>query len=80
MRFKLSTTDMFKKSMIMVEVKENMSKKYQKRVAKGGLPSDYWDFIPKDEQQEESYCRPNRKILTHAQVLGLFMHLSPDYI
>ncbi|XP_038905038.1 DNA-directed RNA polymerase IV subunit 1 isoform X1 [Benincasa hispida] len=80
MRFKLSTTDMFRKSMIMVEVKENMSKKYQKKVAKGGLPSDYWNFIPKDEQQEESYCRPNRKILTHAQVHYLLKDIDPKFL
>ncbi|KAG7028326.1 DNA-directed RNA polymerase IV subunit 1 [Cucurbita argyrosperma subsp. argyrosperma] len=80
MRFKLSTTDMFRKSMIMVEVKENMSKKYQKRVARGGLPPDYWNFIPKDEQQEESYCRPNRKVLTHAQVHYLLKDIDPKFL
>ncbi|XP_022143512.1 DNA-directed RNA polymerase IV subunit 1 isoform X2 [Momordica charantia] len=80
MKFKLSSSDMFRKSIIMVEVKENMSKKYQKRVARGGLPPDYWNFIPKDEQQEESYCRPNRKILTHAQVRYLLKDIDPKFL
>jgi hypothetical protein len=50
-----------------VEVNEKLPKKFQKKSFKG-LPGDFWDFIPEDEQQEEICLKPNRRVLSHAQV------------
>ena len=68
MNFKVSSNDVFGKTAIMVEVKERFSKKSQSRSSGEDLASDYWDIIPKDVQQEESSMKPNRRILSHAQV------------
>lgn len=67
MKFKVLSEDIFRLSAIMVEVNENVLRKFQKR-RKEALPADYWDFLPKDSHQEESGTRPNRRILSHAQV------------
>lgn len=55
MKFKVSTRELFKRSAIIAE-------------ANGILPADYWDFIPKDAQQDESCMKPNKRVLSHAQV------------
>ncbi|XP_021290975.1 DNA-directed RNA polymerase IV subunit 1 isoform X3 [Herrania umbratica] len=79
MNFKISSKDLFRKSAIIVEVSEKSSMKVRKR-GKQALPSDYWDFIPKDEQQEESLIRPNRRVLSHSQVRYLLKDVDPEFI
>lgn len=80
MNFKISSKDLFRKSAIIVEVSEKSSMKVRKR-GKQALPSDYWDFIPKDEQQEESLIRPNRRVLSHSQVAcSVLIHLFVLYL
>lgn len=69
MKFKVSSNeyDHLKKSAIIAEVNEStitLQKKRPKRV----LPADYWEFLPKDELLDESCIRPNRRVLSHAQV------------
>ncbi|KAE8710817.1 Phosphoenolpyruvate carboxylase-related kinase 1 isoform 1 [Hibiscus syriacus] len=66
MRFKITSKELFRKSAIMVEVSENSLMKVRKR-GRQALPADYWDFIPKDQQQEEGFLRPLRRALSHSQ-------------
>lgn len=66
MKFKVSSTELFRRSAILVEVNENLVKSQKKRTR--GLPDDYWNFIPTDFQVEESFKKPNKRILSHAQV------------
>ena len=65
MKFKVSSKELFRRSAIIAEVNEKLLKQ-KKRLR--SLPADFWDFIPKDEQQEESCLKPNRRVLSHAQV------------
>ena len=74
MKFKVSTEDMFVKTAIIVEVKENLSKKSRNKGYGGGMASDYWDIIPKDPHEEESFVKPTRRILSHAQVAFLMIY------
>ncbi|KAM2301476.1 hypothetical protein ACFX1S_032376 [Malus domestica] len=67
MKFRVSTRELFKRSCIIVE-------------ASGILPSDYWDFIPKDAQQDESCVKPNKRILSHAQVHHLLKDVDPNFV
>lgn len=64
MKFKVSSKDHFRRSTITVEVNEKLLEKFKR----GVLPDDYWDFIPKDAQQEENCTKPNKRVLSHAQV------------
>lgn len=68
MKFKVSSKDLFRKTAIIVEMNEKLPKKLQKKSFRPVLPLDYWDFIPKDPQQEENCLNPNRRVLSHAQV------------
>ncbi len=67
-KFKVSSKELFRNSAIIAEVNEKLPKKFQKKSFRG-LPADFWDFVPKDEQQEESCLKPNRRVLSHAQVM-----------
>ena len=67
MKFKVSSKELFRKSAIIVEVNEKLPKKFQKKSFRG-LTADFWDFIPEDEQEEESHLKPNIRVLSHAQV------------
>ena len=55
LKFKVFSEKLFRRSAIIVEAKQR-------------LPNDFWDFIPEDEQQEESNLKPNKRFLSHAQV------------
>ncbi|GAB4834331.1 hypothetical protein Ancab_032585 [Ancistrocladus abbreviatus] len=68
MRFKVSSNDLFRRTAIIVESLGNI------------LPEDYWDFIPKDQQQEESIGRSNRRVLSHAQIRYLLKDVDPKLI
>ncbi|KAL5554870.1 hypothetical protein UlMin_037106 [Ulmus minor] len=72
MKFKVSTDDIFKKSAIIVEVNENR--------LRGALPADYWNFIPPDPQLEESFMKPHKRVLSHAQVHFLLKDVDPNLI
>lgn len=69
MKFKVSSKELFRRTAIVVEIDEKFRGKLHKKLGKRDLPSDYWDFIPIDEEQEESCLKPNKRVLTHAQVL-----------
>ncbi|XWS48985.1 hypothetical protein CRYUN_Cryun13aG0124700 [Craigia yunnanensis] len=79
MKFKICSKDLFRKSAIMVEVSENSLMKVRKR-GRQALPADYWDFIPKDQQQEEGLMRQGRRVLSHAQVRYLLKDVDPEFI
>ncbi|XVF10684.1 hypothetical protein REPUB_Repub07fG0203700 [Reevesia pubescens] len=79
MKFKISSKDLFRKSAIMVEVSENSLMKVRKR-GRQALPADYWDFIPKDQQQEEGFMKPGRRVLSHVQVRHLLKDVDPEFI
>lgn len=61
MKFKVSMKDVFGKTAIVVESS-------RKLISGKSLPPDYWDFVPSDPQQEDSFSSFNRRVLTHAQV------------
>ncbi|OMP09641.1 RNA polymerase, alpha subunit [Corchorus olitorius] len=76
MKFKISSNELFRKSAIIVEVNESALMKGHKR-GKLALPADYWDFIPKDQEQEEGVItRPNRRVLSHRQVCQLLNYVD----
>ncbi|KAL9258096.1 DNA-directed RNA polymerase IV subunit 1-like protein [Drosera capensis] len=64
MRFKVSSTDLFRRTAITVES------------AGTNLPDDYWDFIPKDKLLEESLNRSNKRVLSHAQIRHLLKDID----
>ena len=68
MKFKVSSKDLFRKTAIIVEMKEKHPKNLQRKNFRAELPLDYWNFIPRDPQQEENSLNPNRRVLSHAQV------------
>ncbi|KAM3749151.1 hypothetical protein ACB098_05G160900 [Castanea mollissima] len=78
-KFKVSTNELFKKSAIIVEVNERLPKKSQTESLRS-LPADFWDFIPKDDNQEESNLKPNRRVLSHAQVHYLLKSVDLKFI
>lgn len=80
MKFKVSSKDLFRKTAIIVEMNEKLPKKLQKKSFRPVLPLDYWDFIPKDPQQEENCLNPNRRVLSHAQVHYLLKDIDPGFI
>ncbi|KAH7514026.1 hypothetical protein FEM48_Zijuj11G0044900 [Ziziphus jujuba var. spinosa] len=61
MKFKVSSKDLFSRSTITVEVNDKLLEKFKST-------DDFWDFIPKDAQQEESCMKPNKRVLSHAQL------------
>lgn len=72
MTFKISSKELSKKSTIVVEVSEDSLMMVRKR-GRQALPADYWDFIPKDQQQEEDgLMKPRRRVLSHAKVAFSF--------
>ncbi|MFQ6632810.1 hypothetical protein Gotur_012371 [Gossypium turneri] len=80
MTFKISSKELFNKSTIVVEVSEDSLMMVRKR-GRQALPADYWDFIPKDQQQEEDgLMKPRRRVLSHAQVQYLLKDVDPEFI
>ncbi|XP_015901884.3 DNA-directed RNA polymerase IV subunit 1 isoform X2 [Ziziphus jujuba] len=73
MKFKVSSKDLFSRSTITVEVNDKLLEKFKST-------DDFWDFIPKDAQQEESCMKPNKRVLSHAQVHYLLNAIDPDFI
>lgn len=67
MKFRVTTKEVFRRSGIVCEVSEDNLLKLKKRGVLV-LPSDYWSFLPKDSNIDESCLKPTRRILTHAQV------------
>ncbi|TYJ07689.1 hypothetical protein E1A91_A11G022700v1 [Gossypium mustelinum] len=80
MTFKISSKELPKKSTIVVEVSEDSLMMVRKR-GRQALPADYWDFIPKDQQQEEDgLMKPRRRVLSHAKVHYLLKDVDPEFI
>ena len=67
MKFRVTTKEAFRRSGIVCEVSEDNLVKLSKR-GLSALPPDYWEFMPKDPNIDESCLKPSRRILTHAQV------------
>ncbi|KAK9276983.1 hypothetical protein L1049_006522 [Liquidambar formosana] len=68
------------KTAIIVEINEKVPKKFRNRSLRGLLPADYWDFIPRDAQQEEGHLLSTRRVLSHAQVHYLLNDVDPRFI
>ncbi|TKY70899.1 DNA-directed RNA polymerase IV subunit 1 [Spatholobus suberectus] len=75
MKFRVSSNDLFRRTAIIVEVNDKASKK---KTLGRGLPSDYWDFIPCDAQQEENTAK--RRVLSPVQVISLLNDVDPSFI
>lgn len=67
MKFKVSSNEIFSRTAIIAEISETLPKSNKKR-SKKKLAADYWNIIPKDDQQDENAVKPNRRVLSHAQV------------
>ncbi|CAK9173084.1 unnamed protein product [Ilex paraguariensis] len=80
MRFKVSSNDMFAKTAIIAEVREQLPKKFRNKSFGGGVASDYWDIIPHDGQQDESFLKPNKRVLSHAQVYNMLKDVDPRFL
>ncbi|EEF51083.1 DNA-directed RNA polymerase, putative [Ricinus communis] len=80
MKFSVSSEEIFRKNVIIAKFSERPTNKSQKRGFKKKLAADYWDIIPKDEQQEENITRPNQRVLSHAQVIHLLENIDPNFI
>ncbi|KAF7828324.1 DNA-directed RNA polymerase IV subunit 1 isoform X1 [Senna tora] len=78
MKFKVSSTDLFRRTSIIVEINERNLRR--KRNLGTLLPADYWDFIPGDAQQEESCLKSNRRVLSPAQVETLLSDVDPSFV
>ncbi|CAN8245311.1 unnamed protein product [Cochlearia groenlandica] len=70
MKFRVTTKEVFRRSGIVCEVTEESLLKLRKRGV-FALPPDYWIFLPKDPNIDESCLKPTRRILTPAQVMTL---------
>lgn len=70
-RFRVSTSDLFRKTAITVELNERPQSKFH--------IDDFWDFIPKDVQVEESVNK-NKRVLSPAQVHHLIKDVDPSFI
>ncbi|XP_023772113.1 DNA-directed RNA polymerase IV subunit 1 isoform X1 [Lactuca sativa] len=73
MKFKVSMKDVFGKTAIVVESS-------RKLISGKSLPPDYWDFVPSDPQQEDSFSSFNRRVLTHAQVYQILKDVNPSFL
>ncbi|CAF2134235.1 BnaA03g54760D [Brassica napus] len=79
MRFRVTTKEVFRRSGIVCEVSEDNLFKLSKR-GLSSLPPDYWEFLPKDSNIDESCLKPSRRILTHAQVYALLCGIDERLI
>lgn len=68
MKFKVSSKDHFRRTAIIVEIDDSFRRNVQKKLNRKTWPTDYWDFIPKDLEQEESCQKQDKRVLSHAQV------------
>ncbi|KAF2313211.1 hypothetical protein GH714_009788 [Hevea brasiliensis] len=80
MRFSVSSEEIFRKNVIIAKIVERPPQKSQKKGLKKRLAADYWDIIPKDEQEEENIVRPNQRVLSHAQVRHLLKDVDANFI
>ncbi|KAF4369512.1 hypothetical protein F8388_019381 [Cannabis sativa] len=78
MKFKVSSTDLFRRSAIIVEVVNENNAKFQKKLRE--MPDDYWNFLIPDEQVDESSNKSHRRVLSHAQVYHLLKDVDPTFI
>ncbi|KAJ4871164.1 DNA-directed RNA polymerase IV subunit 1 [Raphanus sativus] len=79
MKFRVTTKEVFRGSGIVCEVSEDNLFKLSKR-GLSSLPPDYWEFLPKDSNIDESCLKPSRRILTHAQVYALLCGIDERLI
>ncbi|CAI9093919.1 OLC1v1029529C3 [Oldenlandia corymbosa var. corymbosa] len=70
MKFKVSSKDIFGKTAITAEVNERSS---------SNIAADYWDFIPSDDQQDES-SSSTRRVLSHAQVYQILKDVDLRFL
>ncbi|KAJ4877071.1 DNA-directed RNA polymerase IV subunit 1 [Raphanus sativus] len=79
MKFRVTTKEVFRRSGIVCEVSEDNVLKLSKR-GLSALPPDYWDFLPKDPNIDESCLKPSRRILTHRQTYTLLRGIDERLI
>ncbi|XP_019094155.1 PREDICTED: DNA-directed RNA polymerase IV subunit 1-like [Camelina sativa] len=79
MKFRVTTKEVFRRSGIVVEVNEESVMKLKKRGV-STLPSDYWSFLPKDPNIDESCLKETKRILTHAQAYTLLSGIDQRLI
>ncbi|XP_074331171.1 DNA-directed RNA polymerase IV subunit 1 isoform X2 [Apium graveolens] len=72
--FKVSSKEIFGTTAILAKISERDFSRTE------GIASDYWNFLPKDAQQEGNALKPNERILSHFQVHGLLTQIDPKFV
>ncbi|XP_057524098.1 DNA-directed RNA polymerase IV subunit 1 [Amaranthus tricolor] len=72
-RFRVSTNDVFKKTAVTVEAIERPQSRFS--------VDEFWDFLPKDPQIEESANKNNyKRVLSPSQVYQLIKDVDPNFM
>ncbi|KAJ4846700.1 hypothetical protein Tsubulata_031972 [Turnera subulata] len=79
MKFRVSSKEIFKRTTIIAAIIEKFSTALRRKGYKTLVAPDYWDIIPKDEQLEETTTKPEKRVLSHAQVHMLLMDVDPNF-
>ncbi|KAK1374781.1 DNA-directed RNA polymerase [Heracleum sosnowskyi] len=72
--FKVSSKEIFGTTAILAKISERDLLRTE------AIASDYWNFLPKDAQQEGNALKPNERILSHLQVHGLLTNIDPKLV
>ncbi|KAG9148582.1 hypothetical protein Leryth_018298 [Lithospermum erythrorhizon] len=80
MKFYLSLKDPSAKMAVIAEASDKASMKSSSKSHGAGLPSDYWEVIPHDEDQEEIDMKANRRVLSPSQVYSMLRDVSPEFL
>ncbi|XP_047338199.1 DNA-directed RNA polymerase IV subunit 1 isoform X2 [Impatiens glandulifera] len=79
LKFKVSSTDLFGKTAIIAEVQETKTRLSRTNPSEG-LATDFWDFVPKDSQQDQASLKPNIRVLSHFQVYHILKDINQDFL
>ncbi|PKI53122.1 DNA-directed RNA polymerase IV subunit 1 isoform X2 [Punica granatum] len=81
MKFRVpSSKDIFRKTSIIVEVRDKLPNNTRRKPYKADLAPDYWDILPKDGAPEDSSAKPYRRVLSPAQVHNLLTGVDLKFI
>ncbi|CAI0374226.1 unnamed protein product [Linum tenue] len=77
MKFKIYSGEILRKTTITVEIGQRPP---TKKGVRKPLAPDFWDIIPKDEEQDENAIKPTKRILTHGQICHLLEGVDHKFI
>ncbi|CAN0841500.1 DNA-directed RNA polymerase IV subunit 1 [Linum grandiflorum] len=76
MKFTIYRGAIYNRTTIMVGIPTPPTRKGVRKP----LAPDFWDVIPKDEEEEENTIRPTKRILTHGQISHLLNGVDDSFI